>query len=108
MIRVYNRAGWDIYDEAKEPVEVEVEKYTEEDYDEMLDELYGPFKIGYINIWPSEALFKCDPIAYRCGFSDCQEYETKYKCPICDEQFDTEDDAKWHCQEEYEEEEIDE
>ena len=84
-----------------EPIEVEVEKYSEDDYDDMLDECYGDF----MNYSASQILKEVDPIAYRVGFSDYQEYETKYECPICGEQFDDYDDAKWHCQDELEDEE---
>lgn len=92
--------------EILEPIEVEVEKYTEDDYDDMLDEIYPPFSIaGLSGFITSRTLKELDPIAYRCGFSDYQEYETKYECPICGEQFDDYDDAKWHCQDELEDEE---
>jgi len=91
--------------EILEPIEVEVEKYTEDDYRDMLNECYGPIKIGYLTFDPAEVLYQLDEIAYNCGFSDYQEYETKYECPICGKQFDNKFDAKWHCQDELEDEE---
>jgi hypothetical protein len=39
-------------------------------YDNMLDECYGPVKIGSLEFYPSRVLKECDPVAYRCGFSD--------------------------------------
>lgn len=89
----------------EEPIELEVEKYTEEDYDEMLNELYGPINIGCLTFDPSEILSNLDPIAYNCGFSDYQEYETKYKCPICDLTYEEYELAKFCCQEEIDEDE---
>ena len=75
--------------------------YSEDDYDDMLDEVHGEF-MGYSASW---ILKEVDPISYRCGFSDFQEYKTVYECPICGEEHDDEDDAKYCCQVEEEEEE---
>ena len=91
--------------EILEPIEVEVEKYTEDDYCNMLNECYGEVRLGSYTWGADYVLRELDPIAYRCGFADYQEYETKYECPICREQFDDYDDAKWHCQDELEDEE---
>jgi hypothetical protein len=84
--------------EILEPIEIEVDKYTEEDYDQMLDECYGEVKMGSFTWNPSYVLKNLDLVAYRCGFSDYCETETKYKCPICDTEHNDEDDAKWCCQ----------
>lgn len=82
-------------------VEEEREKYTEEDYDDMLDECYDEISIGGITFNPSQVLKECDPTAYRCGFNDYQEYESVYKCPICGEEYNyDEDEAKFCCQNE--------
>ena len=74
--------------EILEPVEREIEKYSEDDYDNMLDEVYGDCMVCGYSMQSSYVLKEMDPIAYRCGFADYQEYETKYYCPICGEQFD--------------------
>ena len=84
--------------ELLQPTELERELHTEEDYDNMLDECYE----GIFNLLPSRILSECDPIAYSCGFSDYQKYETVYICPICDEEHDNEDDALYCCQSEAE------
>ena len=41
-------------------------------YDDMLDECFSFKSIGgiFANMLPSTVLGKCDPIAYRCGYSD--------------------------------------
>ena len=91
-----------------QPTEIEVEKYTEEDYDNFLDECYPMVEMGSMSWSPSYVLSELDPIAYRCGFSDFQEYETKYVCPICGEEHEEEEEALYCCQEEEDETEDDE
>lgn len=86
-----------------EPIEIEVEKYTEEDYDRMLNEIYGEIKIGYLTFSSSDILKEWDYIVYKCGFQDFQEYETQYKCPICKDIYGDESKAKYCCQEDIEE-----
>lgn len=49
--------------------EVISESEAEERYDEMLD-CDGTVSVGGLEFYPSNILEKCDPIAYRCGFSD--------------------------------------
>lgn len=50
------------------------EKEAQDKYDDILDEVYGEFKIGSIVFLASEVLKELDPIAYRCGFVDyCDE-----------------------------------
>jgi hypothetical protein len=81
-----------------EPKTKEVEKYTESDYDDMLDECYSDCTIAGQHFTTSYALKEIDPIAYQCGFSDFQEYETVYICPICDTEHENEESAKYCCQ----------
>lgn len=52
----------------------ETERYDEDSYDELLDEIYGDIEICGLTYPASQALESVDPIAYRCGFSDMQEY----------------------------------
>lgn len=82
----------------RKPKEIDREKYTEDDYDEMLDDCYGDVQITGLSYSTSYALKNLDPIAYRCGFADYQEYETVYVCPICEEEHEKVDDARWCCQ----------
>ena len=42
------------------------EHFDHNQYDDMLDEIYGDF----MGMNASRILEECDPIAYRCGFSD--------------------------------------
>lgn len=46
----------------------------EEAYKEMLDDAYGIIKIGYVEFWASAVLKECDPIAYRIGLSEYEDY----------------------------------
>jgi hypothetical protein len=45
----------------------------EEYYDEMLDEM-GAIEIGTLSFMPSQILKNCDPIAYRVGLADFENY----------------------------------
>ncbi len=46
------------------------EQYTEEMFDELLDELYEDYDIVGITLSPSKILKECDPVAYRLTFND--------------------------------------
>jgi len=52
---------------AKEDYEIEQE------YKNMLDEVYGTVKIGSAEFNASEVLRECDPIMYREGLLDYQD-----------------------------------
>lgn len=52
----------------------ENERYDEDSYRELLDDLYGDVEICGLSYSASNALESVDPIAFRCGFSDMQEY----------------------------------
>jgi len=52
---------------AKEDYEIE------QDYKDMLDEVYGTVKIGSAEFNASEVLRECDPIMYREGLLDYQD-----------------------------------
>jgi len=45
------------------------EEQAHELYDDMLDDLY-PVQIGTLNYCGSIALYRLDPIAYDCGFTE--------------------------------------
>ena len=85
-------------DEILEPIEIDVEKYSEDDYRNMLDEIYGGCDVCDYKMQSSYVSREMDPIAYNCGFSDFREYETKYECPICNAEYNDYEDAKWCCQ----------
>lgn len=44
-------------------------------YDDMLDECYDEVNICGYTYAPSVALYNIDPVAYRCGRSDWEDYE---------------------------------
>ena len=50
---------------------------TEEKFDEFLDEIYEPFKMGELTFYPSDILKSCDPIAYRVGFNEWEDWEDR-------------------------------
>jgi len=45
------------------------DKYTQEEleekFDEMMDEVYPPYKIGYTDFYASQILANCDPLMYQ-------------------------------------------
>ena len=43
---------------------------TEEEYDDLLDDIYEVIKFGTLEYSPSQVLKAVDPIAYRLGMSD--------------------------------------
>lgn len=49
----------------------------EERYDEMLDDLYGPVRIGTLTYDASRVLKEVDPIAYRVGLSEFEDYDSE-------------------------------
>lgn len=46
------------------------EKYDEDEFDEMLDEVYGSIEICNIDFDASQILRECDPIAYDCAYDE--------------------------------------
>jgi hypothetical protein len=53
-----------------ELTDYEKEQALREQYNDMLDECYPPYKIGYMEYTASQILEATDPIAYRVGLSD--------------------------------------
>jgi hypothetical protein len=52
----------------------ENERYDEDAYRELLDDTYGDTEICGLTYSASHALECVDPVAFRCGFADSQEY----------------------------------
>ena len=54
------------------------EKYTQEQleemHDEMLDETYPPYKIGYTDFYASQILANCDPIMYNISVQEYADF----------------------------------
>jgi hypothetical protein len=76
----------------------EVEVYTEEQYKRQLDEIHGEVLIGSVCYSTSYAMAQVDPMAFRVGFADFQEYETRYVCEHCEDVHDDKDDARECCE----------
>ena len=81
-----------------QPIHEEREKYDEDSFEEMLNEIYGEVEICGYSYSAGYALKELDPIAYRCDLADMQEYEDVYICPICNDEHDDEEDALYCCQ----------
>ena len=54
--------------------QLEKDIITKESFDQALDDLYPDVKIGYSTFTASEILFNCDPVAYRIGLSEHEDY----------------------------------
>lgn len=46
---------------------------TEEEYDEFLNEVYKPYKMGDLTFYASDILKSCDPVAYRTYKNDYED-----------------------------------
>lgn len=49
----------------------------EENFDDMLNDCYPVVKIGYMEYSPADILKSCDPIAYRVGVSEYEDFLTE-------------------------------
>ena len=54
--------------------ELEKEIEIKESFDQMLDDSFPDVKIGYSTFTASEILFICDPVAYRIGLVEHEDY----------------------------------
>ena len=73
-------------------------KYTEDDYLDMLRDCYGDVEVCGMTMDAATVLKECDPVAFRCGFADHQEYETVYICNDCGAEHDEREDALICCE----------
>ena len=64
---------------------------TDDEYDEMLDEIYGDVEICGASYSSSQALKELDPVAYRCAKND---YESDYDLDNCEDYSDLKDELE--------------
>ena len=64
---------------------------TDDEYDEMLDEVYGDVEICGMTYSSSRALKLLDPVAYRCAKND---FESDYDLDNCEEYSDLKDELE--------------
>ena len=64
---------------------------SDDEYDEMLDDVYGDVEICGMTYSSSRALKLLDPVAYRCGKGD---YESNYDLDNCEEYSDLKDELE--------------
>lgn len=55
----------------------ESDEYTETNFDEDLDNIYEPYKIGELVFYPSKILKELDPIAYQTMFNDWSDAQER-------------------------------
>lgn len=58
------------YKEFKQELEDTINDYVRDNYDDLLNETYPEYKIGYSSFSASTILKECDPTAYKCGIDD--------------------------------------
>jgi hypothetical protein len=75
-------------------------EYTDEVFEEQIDELYPEIRIGEGIFYASDILKKMDPIAYDCLKADMDphEEETYYECNNCGSEYEYEYDAEVCCE----------
>lgn len=73
---------------------------TDEEFEDILNELYEPVNICGMQYEQGTALKELDPIAFRCGKVDYTASNERWRCTECDSEFDNEDDANECCKEE--------
>lgn len=44
-------------------------------FDDLLNDVYEPYKIGELTFYAADILYNCDPIAYRVSVSDYEAAE---------------------------------
>jgi len=76
---------------------VEVEVYSEEDFEAMLDDSQESISIAGILFLPSQVLKECDPVAWRTFCNGMQEYKEVYECRCCGTQYEDADEAEICC-----------
>ncbi len=77
--------------------EIEFEM-SDDEYRDMLTELYGTVSICGMTFDAGYALEQLDEVAFRCGKSDYEsEQPSSWECGECGESFDDEEDAEECC-----------
>ena len=64
---------------------------TDDEYDEMLDEIEGSITVVGMEFFPSDILKSCDPVAYRCAKND---FESDYDLDNCEKYSDLKDELE--------------
>jgi len=70
---------------------------SEEDYQEMLTEIYGTVKFGHLEFDAGRIIRKLDPTDFRCRMADEPEI---WICGECDTEYGSEEEAQECCKEE--------
>ncbi len=71
---------------------------SEEQYRDMLDEIYGDVEICGQRFSSGRALQELDPTAFRCGQTDYEsDQPSRWMCDECKTEHETEDEAKECC-----------
>lgn len=74
---------------------------SDQDYEAVLNDIYGDVEICGLKYSAGRALRELDPVAFRCGKAD-YESTLGYECGECGKRFEAENDAEECCKEESE------
>ena len=69
-------------------------EYTDEEYEDYLNEVLPDVTIGSLVYSPGHALRRVDPIAFRCGQADMP---IRYQCGECQTIYEDDEDAAEAC-----------
>ena len=73
----------------------QIEKYTDDEFEDYLNEIYGEVTIAGIKIDAGRILREMDPIAFDCAKNERDEFV--WECEDCGEVYDTEEEAEECC-----------
>jgi hypothetical protein len=77
---------------------------SDDDYEEMLDDIYGEVSVCGYKYGSGQLLKEIDPTAFRCGKSDEESnHGDMWECSECNEQYEDETEANECCVEDTEE-----
>ncbi len=78
-----------------------LKEIDEQEYQDRITEIYGTFKIGYLEFDAGRVMAELDPTAFRVAIADEPEV---WECGVCDTEHETEEEAEDCCKEETEDE----
>lgn len=75
-----------------------LKEYSEEEYDNFLDDCYGDIDVCWYKYPASKVLYEVDPTAYRVSMSDRESsMDDIWICKNCWEEFPTQEEAEECC-----------
>jgi len=76
---------------------IDKSEITDDQWEEVLDELYGTVEICGMTFNSGRALKELDRVAFDCGKNDYEDGNRKWECGECGDEYENEDDAEECC-----------